>query len=77
MNEGYLEAGTYFGYPKCCVDFFAQDNNLGEMNKNRVMEMGTLYFMFTSMMCIPCDKCYKVLLRRKDYVDAWFEVKRK
>lgn len=46
--------GIYFGYPKCCVDWFIRNrmNNYIPLNKNQEAVHGNEGF-------IPCPKCAK------------------
>ncbi len=65
-KEIYKSRGTYYGYPECCVNFFCDHKDeLDDINKGRSKELGILYGLFMTMFCVPCPKCYAVLLRKK------------
>jgi hypothetical protein len=72
----FKERGIYYGYPECCINFFEDDNKkLEEINKQRLKELGIIYKVFIMLYCVPCPKCYAVLLRNSKSVQKWFEIK--
>ena len=72
------DRGDYYGYPKCCSDYYADNiNEMEPIQNQRIKQMGDYYDMFVQMYCTPCPKCYSVLLRNYKDIKKIYEVKRK
>lgn len=63
----YIQAGLEYGYPICCIKFFAnKTNDIIKINKERISMLGNKYEFFTKLSHIPCEKCFRTLMRNKD-----------
>lgn len=72
-----IEAGKYYGYPECCVRYFANTEDIKGINLERAEEIGPMYHAYVTMFCVPCPKCYAVLLRNKKQFDNAFSIEDK
>jgi heterodisulfide reductase subunit B len=78
IEDCIKNAGEYYGYPKCCVNYFVHEiDNLEDIHKERLKKMGDYYDMFVQMYCTPCPKCYAVLERNYSKIKKLYEVKKK
>jgi len=82
-KEDIIKQGLYCGYPKCCVEFFADvfyndfpDFDILDMHEEREKEIGEYYHIFTMLYCVPCPKCYSVLVRNIQNAKDYFKIKR-
>ena len=69
-----LKQGKQFGYPNCCVTYFANRDDLAKINKLRSQQLGSIYNLFLTMYCVPCPKCYNILLRNKEDTLKMFKI---
>ena len=76
--DDWKRRGEYFGYPRCCIDFFCDNfDDLGDIHNKREKEIGALYLAFIGMSHVPCPKCYATLVRQKEYMKKYFIIKEK
>lgn len=50
----HVAAGRYYGYPECCVQFFAEESALG--HHGLAEERGVVY-LGEDKQYVPCDAC--------------------
>jgi len=75
----WRETGIKYGYPECCITFFCDKfDELVEIHTKRQQEMNAdLYIVSILSRCVPCDKCYSIILRNAEEISRRFTIQRR
>jgi len=75
LSEEAVEEGEHYGYPRCCVIFFAdQQERLATINERRTEALGDYYKLFMALAWVPCEKCYSALKRNYKNAENMYDV---
>ena len=64
QDRMHRELGEFYGYPKCCVEQFVEENNKGILSAMYRSASFRFSLEWLQLNYVPCDKCMAQIISK-------------